>query len=761
MTNDDGRAGGVQDEPDDSRAELEELADLFADLAEVEDGSEALPEHEQRSKRELTFAADGSMAVHVRKDGSVAGMGALSREGWTQAASADVPDAGLDAIVEALPAGMHEGVGSSVDLERVNDGGRREVVPGWVWDRRAVVPWVGRRVGDGVVGAGFHVVRSPWYALRGLAGLVRGVGGWVWRAEDDEQFAADLKAAGSLRARGKVRGDRARGRFFRMAFAASPLAAVWVWLEHGGWGVLPASVCVGGYVGLVVAGWRRIVAERTPRERAVMRRKVMPLSRPFVSEALATVGCGVVKLPSGAEQGPIIWSSSPTAGGELMVIDLPPGYTVSRLLKAHEDFAGALGRPAECVVIEPQPKVSPQRFELFVASKLLEDKGSPAWAWSKGGRRSFFDGVPVGVDARGRLVVVPLFERHGLIGGATGYGKTNSARLVAMGAFLDPRVIGLIHNLKGGADYRPFAGVAHTLRSGDSPADFEALITDLVWIQGEVARRGRVLESMPLERVPKSKLTEDIASDAGMGPILLLIDEPQRAFASKRYGAEIAERLEDIVRTSRSVGVSVQLVTNATKAGVIPAGIMDQCTSRIGHGVSTIGEANIILGSDAHGRTHRAVDIEVPGVAYVGSVGGAMVKTAMSEVELPEADRIMQGAADMRREAGTLSGMAAGEIPADEHEGGSAAFLADVLKVWPAEDGRPWKNVKSDRLAALLALAMPDEYGDLEDETGGAEVSRRMKAAGVKVSSQRTPAGDGRGVKRSDVVRAASAGGRP
>lgn len=756
MTNDDGRPGGVQDEPDDGRAELEALADLFADLAEVDDGSEALPEHEQRSKRELTLAADGTMAVHVHEDGSTSGLGTLSGDGWSQAASASVPDVGLGEIADALP------VGSSADVVRVSNGGvRGEVMPGWVLDRRVVVPWVGRRVGDGVVGALFHVVRSPWYALRGLGSLVRGVGAWVLRPEDGEQFAADLKAAGSVRARGKLRGERARGRFFRLALAGSPLAAAWTWVEHGGWGVVPASVCVGAYAALAVAGWRRILAARTPRERAVMRRKVEPLSRPFVDEALATVGFGPVKMPSGSEQGPTIWSSSPASGGEVMVIDLPPGQTVARLLKAHEEFAGALGRPVECVVIEPQPQVSSRRFELFVASKLLAHKGAPAWAWASGGRRSFFDGVPVGVDARGRVVVVPLFERHGLIGGASGLGKTYSARLLAMGALLDERVIGLIHNFKGGADYRAFASVAHTLRSGDAPADFEALITDLVWLQGEITRRGRVLEAMPLERVPESKLTDDIANDEGMGPILLLIDEPQRAFASKRYGTEIAERLEDVVRTSRSVGVSVQLVTNATKAGVIPAGIMDQCTGRIGHGVSTIGEANNILGSDAHGRTHRAVDIEVPGVAYVGLVGGSMVKAAMSKVDLPEADRIMQGAASARRAAGRLSGMAAGEIPADQHDSSAGAFLAHVLAVWPADDGRPWKNAKSDRLAALLALAMPDEYGDLEDETGGAEVSRRMREAGVKVSSQRTPAGDGRGVKHSDVLRAASAHGRP
>jgi S-DNA-T family DNA segregation ATPase FtsK/SpoIIIE len=343
-------------------------------------------------------------------------------------------------------------------------------------------------------------------------------------------------------------------------------------------------------------------------------------------------------------------------------------------------------------------------------------------------------------------------------------GKTFSARLLLLWAALDPRVKLFIFNCKGGPDYKAFAAVADVLRSGCGAADLDALAEVLAWLRSEVERRGRALAGLPSSRVPDGKVTEEVASMPGMGPVVLLIDEPQRAFASKR-GKELAAGIEDLVRTARAVGFNVQLVTQGTKDGAIPSGITDQLPRRIGHGVSTITDANSILGSDAHGRTHRAVDIDTPGVAYVGTAGGNMVKTAVAKVDLPGVERMVQAAAELRRKAGTLSGMAAGEIPADAHDGGTAAFLGDVLAVWPAgTDGKPRHNASSAELARLLVARDADEYAELAGEDGGAVVSRRMTAAGVKVSTQRlpvevAPSGSARGIQRARVLRAAQAAG--
>jgi S-DNA-T family DNA segregation ATPase FtsK/SpoIIIE len=740
MANDAVQANDMQDGPEDETARLARTADALAEIG-----------------TDLYMSADGS--ITARDASEIAYLGTVGEAGtweWeedhpepaavVEAASAESSTPAADVAQEIVPAAAPAPAGE-----------RARVLPEWATDGRVVLPWIGGRAAAGASLGTFHLVRSPWYALRGLTGLVRGACRWVARPDDDEQHRADLARAGSLRARGELRFARNRGRAVRLGAALVPPGLVAAWFEWGQWGVVPAVTCSAAFVALAIAGWRAERAARTPREAAAMRRRVPALSRPFVSEALAIVGCGPVTLPSGSTAAPVIISSSPARGGEVMVIELPPGVPVSRLVKKHEEFAQALGRPAECVVIEPQPRVSPGRFELFVAAKRLDEKGAPAWPWAGGKRRSFFDGVPMGVDTRGRGVVVPLFESNGLIAGATGMGKSFTARLLLMGAALDPTVTILVHNLKGGPDYRAFAPIAHTLRAGGSPADLEALTADLRWMQSEIARRGRVLENLPAAEVPEGKLTPAIAAREGMGPVFLLVDEAQRAFAS-RAGREIATLFEDVVRTCRAVGMVVYVVTQGTKEGAIPSGILDQLPHRIGHGVTTISDANLILGSDAHGRTYRAVDIDTPGIAYVGTAGGSMVKAAMAKVDLPGVEKLVQAAHALRVDAGTLSGMAAGSTPADDHDGGHGAFLADVLAAWPAEGDGPRRNASSEELAALLVECDAGEYGELD----GPGVSRRMADAGVKVSAQRMPGGgSARGVKRADVVQAAAEHGAP
>lgn len=751
MVNDGVSTDDTQDVPeDDETARMMRTADALAEIG-----------------TDIFMSQDGAItAQDTDQDTGVVYIGTIGEPGtwtWEQADEDDIPDTqqqdvAVPQAASAVPGdAVVEGeVVEVVDGPSVPRGPRARVVPRWVADRRVLLPWIGGRVGDAVALGAFHLVRSPWYTLLGLGGIVRGAGRWVARTDDDEQHKADLARAGSVRARAQLRGARTRGRGFRLGAVLVPVGLVWAWVQFGQWGIVPAVTCTGAFLGLAVAGWRAGRAGQSPREVAALRRKVPALSRPFVSEALAIVSCGPVALPSGGMAGPVVVSASPVRGGDVMVIDLPPGVSVSRLLKRHEDFAQALGRPAECVVIEAQPRVSPGRFELFVAAKRLDEKKSPAWAWRSGRERSFFDGVPVGVDTRGRDVVVPLFEANGLIAGAAGMGKSYSARLLLMGAALDPNVTILVHNLKGGPDYGAFAPVAHTLRAGASPADLASLGEDLSWMQAEIGRRGRLMAGLPASQVPEGKLTAQVAEMDGMGPVVMLVDEAQRAFAS-RSGKELAAQMEDVVRTGRAVGIVVHLVTQGTKDGAIPSGIMDQLVRRIGHGVTTISDANLILGSDAHGRTYRAVDIDAPGIAYVGVAGGQMVKAAMAKVDLPEVEKVVRAAADLRAAAGTLSGMAAGVVPADEHDGGVSAFLEDVLSVWPVVGGSPRRNALSAELAGLLVECDEGEYGDVD----GAEVSRRMAAAGVKVSSQRTPDGSGRGVKHSEVVQAAQGQERP
>lgn len=620
--------------------------------------------------------------------------------------------------------------------------------------RTDISTWARSRVGTVLRHVGNHIMWSPWYVLYGAVTTARGIGRWVTGAADAEVRADEIKAARSSADRATLRRIHANKVILRSIVVAVPVGITWGWIELGRWGIVPAIITSAAYVILHVTGYRRLTdrPEAQAAARQVTAKGKRPaLSRPFVTEALAIAGFGEISLPNGGSQGPMIMSATPIKGGERMVIDLPPGVPVSRLVKKHEELAGALGRPAECVSIEPRPEVSPLRFELFIAHQLLKDRKATAWEWSKVKARSLFDPVPVGIDDKGNTVTTPMFQVHGMIGGGTGMGKSFTARLLLLAAACDPTAKILIHNLKGGPDYKGFAPVAHSLRAGSSRSDLVALADDLAWVQAEIGRRGRLLESLPASEVPEGKITPQIARDHDMGIIVVLIDEAQRAFASA-MGETIEDRVEDAVRTGRAVGVIVWVVTQGTKEGAIRSGILDQLGHRIGHGVTNISDANLILGSDAHGRGYRAVDIETSGVAYVGTAGGRMVRTMMAKVDLPDVERIVVDAAKIRREQGTLSGMAAGVIAPDTHDGGTRSFLADVLDVWPTDNGMPAPNAWSSSLADLLTVSDADEYPAAS--TQGADVSRRLAECGVKVSTQRIGGTSARGVRHADVLSA-------
>ena len=89
-------------------------------------------------------------------------------------------------------------------------------------------------------------------------------------------------------------------------------------------------------------------------------------------------------------------------------------------------------------------------------------------------------------------------------------------------------------------------------------------------MQGEIGRRGRVLENLPTSRVPEGKLTAEIAAMDGMGPVVLLIDEAQRAFISK-LGKQLATQLEDVVRTGALSGCTCTW-SPGNKGRAIPSG---------------------------------------------------------------------------------------------------------------------------------------------------------------------------------------------
>jgi DNA segregation ATPase FtsK/SpoIIIE, S-DNA-T family len=66
-----------------------------------------------------------------------------------------------------------------------------------------------------------------------------------------------------------------------------------------------------------------------------------------------------------------------------------------------------------------------------------------------------FDGVPIGKSQRGTVILAPLFECNYLAGGRPGQGKTNFARVLTLGASLDPTAELWVFVMGQSPDFKP------------------------------------------------------------------------------------------------------------------------------------------------------------------------------------------------------------------------------------------------------------------------------------------------------------------
>src|SRR5690606_23865176 len=90
------------------------------------------------------------------------------------------------------------------------------------------------------------------------------------------------------------------------------------------------------------------------------------------------------------------------------------------------------------------PAVGPDhegQLDLWVGFQPTSKMKAPRWGLTSGdARTSIFEPFAIGTDQRQRPVSTSLFARNFLIGGVPGSGKSYAARVLALGAALDPTV---------------------------------------------------------------------------------------------------------------------------------------------------------------------------------------------------------------------------------------------------------------------------------------------------------------------------------
>jgi S-DNA-T family DNA segregation ATPase FtsK/SpoIIIE len=608
----------------------------------------------------------------------------------------------------------------------------------------------------------FHGVRAPKYAAVSagwaVVGAFRLAGrqlSWWWVAETDHLRSAAV-AAGDSREWMKLHREAKETRLVRGLVlggeAVALLAVLLVMVKAAPWWawLLAAAAAVPLLARAGRPDDRPIISPAT----TVPRFRV--LNADTVLNAYYDAGLGDADRPGRQVEFETRLAHDGTGSGVGVI--LPRGTGFDDALKARPALASSLDVTVSQVYLTPSD-VSHRRHRLWVAdvdplavspgrTPLLACKPTDIW-----------QPVPLGLDERGALVELSLMWASVLVGALPRYGKTFVARLLALYAALDPYVQLDVFDPSGKPDWRKFALVADRCAFGLTPTregmPAEIFLAALERLKKDVQDRYNRLSVMPTAICPEGKLTRQIARDPDYGmPVRgIFLDEFQEWFDLGEISKDIAACLVYIAKVAPAAGV---FCVDATQrpSGIGGGGATGQMFTsfrdvhqvRFALRTSSYTMSEMVLGQGAYGEgldsstlltRHKGV-----GILRGASDDSPTVRTYLADAD--DAEKILTAARRFRQQAGTLSGMAAGDSGDDARD-----VLADVLAVFaPGEAGLHWPV-----LAARLARRFPDRWADATADAVSAQCrDMKVPSVDVKVSGEVR-----KGCRRRDV----EAPGRP
>ncbi|MPZ61591.1 MAG: cell division protein FtsK [Propionibacteriales bacterium] len=636
---------------------------------------------------------------------------------------------------------------------------RPPLVPTWLRDREervAAARWYGRHAYHT---SAYHVLRSPKYAGRvssrapiGLGRVVSTTARWVADTESRplRQAAVDTRDTGEylrllMRHRETVRSRAALmsvlglvGASMVFGLVMHPATPLLVQL-----GVLAAVVGVLGLAG------------RQPDKPVLDHAVVTPRARKLTADVVlrAFIAGGLCK-----ENDPIQFPQpiQRDGNGWRAVIDLPWGVTAEQAIKRRDRIASGLDLDEVQVWLERVRGTtgSARRVGLWVADEDPYAKPSGRWPWAEQkAEASLFEPFPFGQDQRGRLIELLLMFTSVLVGAIPRMGKTLAARLLLLAAALDPYVEQHIFDGKGGRDWKPFEKIAHRFGLGVRSQVVQALRDDLLDLREEMNRRYDVLGTLPVELCPDGRITPRLArmKSKGLHPIVIGIDECQRYFEDPTYGDEIVTLLTELAKVGPAVGIILVLATQKPDEKSVPTRLRDVIGTRFALKTMTWQSSEAVLGAGSYSagydasrfqRAHKGVGLLL-GADDTGYIEeGLTVRTFLGDGA--DIEKVIDRAHAARVNAGTLSGVAAGETPA---QGEEISVLDDTRAVFAPGEDRLW----SETILTRLVEQRPAFY------TGWTpiQLSAALKPHGVTPEQVWGTTDDGHGANRRGFSRSA------
>ena len=413
------------------------------------------------------------------------------------------------------------------------------------------------------------------------------------------------------------------------------IATGWDWASFAASTLLPGATVI-GLAGLVLTGYNRrrrggdAPAWARPAD-AGDGRAVIPTEEAIL-DALRHLGISKLneafKNGWGTTTSPSKVFESPTVRdgrGYRTQIILPKGVDVEMVVDRKNVLAHNLTRfPSEVWPTVPKGKAGV--MDLWVADQnvLGEPAGKPPWlAELDTASTDYFTGVPVGKDIRGETVHGLLFEANYATAGMMGSGKSSLILDLVAGAALDPLVDIDCFVLAENADYEPLRPRLSTLCTGPGEDVIEAAVAKLQALWDDLEPRGQALKDHGNARKSSRELAE---KDDRLRPRILVLDECQNLFTSKKYGEWAADMAYQLISTARKYGVTLILATPEPSTDSLPRKMMSIISNKACFAIGDQRSNDAILGTGSYKQGITATDLEPKTVEGPGDVGTAMAR---------------------------------------------------------------------------------------------------------------------------------------
>lgn len=360
--------------------------------------------------------------------------------------------------------------------------------------------------------------------------------------------------------------------------------------------------------------------------------------------------------------------------GYTLVADLPKGggKLVKDVIGKTEVIAGELGIAPMQLVIREVPAADGGHGRRMHVWEAEEDPYlAVGHATSPLATAEFWDfwaGTPLGQTVLGEAKTIPTefaggFTSH-FFSGIMRFGKTAAMRLDVAAGLLDPGVRLYLANGKGGTDWQDAEAVAHRFTEGTDEAGltaFEDLLEELV---EDMNTRYADLKKVDVHLVPDGRLTPELARKHGLPVLLAVIDELQLyllALPPKRRERAL-EKLKNLLRAGPAAGVFLVVGTQRPDGEEVPTGFRDLFGVRVSvrcldsrSSRMSLGDLASDAGADASVLTEDHVGV------VVAATGHRWEILSGDFLSLPDFAKVCQRARQMREQAGTLTGDAAGQ----------------------------------------------------------------------------------------------------